>query len=435
MPKKIFDILPPKRFKRSPPSIWEKERLEREKKLTLTKNLFSQRFAFCQRLFGGRGFFKKALIFAPLFLILIGIFFHFALSKVGIEIWPEAKVLNFQEKVTIDTKINKVDFLAEVIPGKFFEDQKSGSEQFSASGKVFKEEKAQGIIRVYNAYSTLPQVLVATTRFISAEGKLFRSVERVTIPGGRYEKGKFVAGFLDIKVRAAEAGEDYNIGPSTFSIPGFAGTPRYTSFYGKSFSPMTGGFRGEVSQVTQQDLERAQNILVERLKRESKDSIVAKISSDFILLDEGISQEIIEGSSLAKAGTQVDSFNFQVQIKSKALGWKLSDLENFAKEFIRSNITDDKKIHQESLEINYWSESINMELGKIILNLAITAKIYSDIEEVSLKKALFGKSLKETQRFLEDSPKITKVSLKVFPFWLKKIPQKEEKIKIKLNLQ
>jgi len=422
MAKKIFDIFPPKTIPTPPLEKEGKEPLPSFEKVIPSPPSKKKK---CWKMVG------RVLFF----LIIAAIFCQIFLARVEIVIWPETKSLNFKEKVAIDSKISQVDVANKIIPGKIFEDQKSASQQFSSSGKIFKKAEARGIIRVYNNYSTSPQVLMAATRFISDTGKLFRSVKKVTIPGGKYEKDKLVPGELDVEVEAAEAGPDYNIGPATFSIPGFAGTPKYTAFYGKSFSPMAGGFLGEVPQVTQEDLEKAKNILQDKLKKESRDSIRAKISEDFILLDEGISQEIIDASSLIKAGAEVEKFIFQVEIKTLAIVFKKSDLENFASELIDLNTPEDKKVQKESLKISYSPESVNIKEEKITLNLDISAKIFTDIDEISLKKALVGKSLKETQTLLEEFPKIIKAQVKVFPFWIKKVPSVQEKIKIKLNIK
>ena len=112
------------------------------------------------------------------------------------------------------------------IQGEVLEAEKEVSQNFTAHGKKLKSTKAHGTMRIYNNYSTAAQTLVATTRFISNEGKLFRTKERVVIPGGYYEGGKLAAGFIDIEVIADQPGEDYNIDPSTFSIPGFVGTSK-----------------------------------------------------------------------------------------------------------------------------------------------------------------------------------------------------------------
>ena len=93
-----------------------------------------------------------------------------------------------------------------------------------------------------------------------------------------------------------------------------------------------------------------------------------------------------------------------------------------------------KKIQTESLKIDFNPESIDLKSEKIILNLDITAKIYPDINEIILKKALFGKSLKETQILLEEQPQAAKVQVKFWPFWVKKVPQDMGKIKIELRV-
>lgn len=426
MPKKFFDIIPPKKIDSSP----EKIRIEEETKPLRT---ISSRKTLT---LGGKSFkriFFKSFVFLLILLVLAGGFGFFFLSKVEIEIWPETDTLNLEETITIDLEIKEPDFEAKVIPGKTFSDQKSVSQEFSASGKVSKEEKATGIIRVYNEYSTSPRTLVPS-RFVSADGKLFWSLKRITIPGTKDEKGKLVPGEIDVEVQAAEAGEDYNIGPSTFALPALAGSPLYTTIYGKSFSPMTGGFEGEGSQVLQGDLEQAENILIENVKKDSKDFLKKSLPSDFILLDEAISQEIVEASSLVEEGEEVGSFIFHVEINSEALGFKKSDIENFAKNYINLDIPEGKKIQEESLEVNYSPESIDLESGKIVLNLTIKAKVYSDIDLTELKKAIFGKSREEIKIFLENLAQITKIEIKSWPFLRKKAPEDMDKVEIMLNL-
>lgn len=419
MAKKIFDILPPKEFEKKKVEEFplEKEYRPRFKKpeFKISKKLSSS-------------------FFIPLVLISIGIFCYFTLSKAEIEIWPESEVLTFETKLTIDKTAENVDLLNKVIPGKIFEGEKTITEEFSSSGVVLKEKKAEGIIRVYNDYSTSPQVLIARTRFVSADGKLFRTPTKITIPGGHYEKGKFISGYLDVQVKADQPGPEYNIDPSTFSIPGFAGTARYTKFYGKSFQAMTGGFREEVPQVTQEDLDQAQKILEEKALKDCKVALKEKISPEFILLDDILDSKVIETFSLARPKEELEKFSFQVKANSTALVFKTEDAENFARDFILSQIPEDKQLYQESLKITYSLENVNLELAKAALSLQMEAKIYSDIDTENLKKGLSRKSLTEAKLFLEDQPQITQVLVKFWPFWVKKVPEDIGKIKIKLNL-
>lgn len=449
MPKKFFDIIPPKEIESylKEPNIKE---LKYQKKIKSSRQYLKPEGKASyqdivvekknlERKNHKRGtkpkkFFSKSLIFCLIFvaIIIIGVVGYSILSKTEIEIWPKTEILDLKEIITISSEAVQPDFSAKIIPGTVFKDQKTTSQEFSSTGKILKEEKAKGIIRVYNAYSTTAQPLLASTRFVSADGKLFKSIKRELIPGATYEKGKLTPSYIDIEVQAAEAGENYNIGPSTFSIPGFVGTPKYTAFYGKSFAPMKGGLRDEVPQVTLADIEKAKNELISKLKKESKDFLKTTIPKDFILLDETISQEIIKEKTSVEAGSEAKSFDFQAEIKSEGMAFKKADIDNFAKNLISLNIAKDKKFQEESLQINFSFK--NKEAGRITINSEIKVKIYPDLDLNELKKALLGKSLQEVRIFLGDQPQITKIEVNSSPFWRKKIPDNIEKVKIILKL-
>ena len=423
--KKVIDIFPPKKLKEYYDLSVEKDIGKKERPVKVEREK--------------RGRSGKILFFISLFLIGGAIFLHFVLAKINIEIWPETENLNLDEEVTVNINTEQINLAQSIIPGEAFEAERSISQEFNSSGKEIKEKSAGGIIRVYNNYD-LPQTLVANTRFQPALENViyFRSVKTNVIPAKSY---------LDIEVKADRPGEEYNIEPATFSVPGLAGLPQYYSVYGKSFSQMTGGFKGLVGQVKEEDLDLAEKSLSEKLKKEAKDYFAAESAKDlisaaedaetdsFIFLDEGFIQEIIEASSSVATGTEADSFSFNLKAKTRAIAFKKSDLDNFVKELIRLKIQDtDKKIEEQSLKIDYSVNKIDLPSGKIILNLKISVKIYADVNQGSVKKALFGKSLKESQLLLESQPFIIKAKLNVFPPWLRRIPENEEKIKIKLNI-
>lgn len=424
MNKKVTDILPPKEIgkKEVEEEVLEKKPQPKFKKPKIKISLPP---------------FKKGLIFAILILVL-GIC-YFTLSKAEIEIWPETEVLTLETKLTVDKTVAEPDFSAKVIPGEIFEKEKTVASIFPASGIALKEGKSRGTIKVYNAYSTYSQVLVERTRFVSADGKVFRIPSKITVPGGHYEKGKLVPGEIDIEAVADQPGPEYNIGPSTFSIPGFAGTDRYTKFYAKSFQSMEGGSLEEVPKVTKEDLEEAEDSLVKQAKKESEFSFrnelqSEEISSEFYFLEDSIRTEILEKFSLAQPEDELEEFNFQVKAKSKTLLFKREDLISFAKESLLPYLPEGKKLYQESLKIDYFAETINLDSGKIILSLKLTAKAYSDVDLSNLKNNLGGKSLKETKIFLENQPKIIKVEVKFWPFWVGSVPENPEKVKLKLNI-
>ena len=427
MNKKVFDISPPAYPQKTAPSAtFREEKISPPSPENILPSFSKKR--------------KWGAVAVLFILISAFLFCHFVLSKVEIEIWPKTEPFTSETKLTVDKALDNVDVLNKVIPGELIETEKTITEEFLSSGKVLKEKKAEGIIRVYNKYSTSPQTLVATTRFISGDGKLFRSVEKVTIPGGKYEGGKLVASFIDVKVAADQPGPEYNIGPSTFSIPGLAGTDKYTKIYGESLQEMTGGQKEEVPQVRQEDLDGAEKSLSEKALKESEASLKEKISSEFILLDStlppprAMDSEILETFSLARPKDELEKFNFQVKAHSIALVFKKEDLEKFARDFILSQIEETKKFSEKSLKLDYPPEAIDLETGKITLSLKLDTKTYLDIGESYLKEALAGESLAEAKLFLENQPQIDTVEVKFWPIWIKNVPRNPEKIEIKLNL-
>lgn len=397
MPKKFFDIIPPQKINQR-----QKSAIMRKKH---PKSRFKKNIA---------GIFCLFLIF-----VIAGIFLF--LSKIKIEIWPEIEKVEFGEK--------------KIIPARIFICEKNVSEEFSSSGSLLKEVKARGIVRIYNGYSAYPRTLVPS-RFVSADGKLFWSIKTITIPGEKYEKGKLVPGYIDTEVEAVQAGEEYNIGPSTFALPALAGTPLYTAVYGKSFSAMNGGLKKEVAQVSQADLDRAKNILIEKLKTECRDSLKTELPADFVLLDETMSQEIVDYSSSQLAGAEADSFNFQVKIKSKTLGLRKADIDDLAKDLIKSNIAKENNFKEDSLETNYSLslENVVDEAKAVTLDLRVKADIYPNINIEGIKKALSGKSLEEVKIALSDLDGVAKTKIKSWPFWINKFPDFPDKVEIVLKL-
>jgi len=405
--KKVFDVIPPKEAEVTP----VKKPIRRSKP---------------------RRFIPKAPILSVgVLLLIIVLSYVFIEDKATLEIWPVKSQVQFERQVIIDVSQNTTTSIS----GEVVIKEQSASAKFPSTGSKLKSIKASGIIRIYNAYSTLSQILIATTRFVSDDGKLFRTPKRVIIPGGHYEGGKLVPGEIDITVEAGEAGEEYNIGPSTFSIPGFAGTPRYTAFYAKSFEPMAGGMKQEVAQVSQEDLNKAQESLEERALTNCQTALEEFTSSqNYILVEEAITGQIIQITPLAEKGQEVDSFVFQVKAEIKALVFKKQNLEDFAKNYILSQIPQEKELVAGALTIGYSVKDVDLGEGRMILDIEMTSEIYSAIDEVSLKEAVKNKKPDEIKSVLRNFPEIDKVGVRLWPFWVNKSPEDTERIKISLIL-
>lgn len=351
--------------------------------------------------------------------------------KAEIEIWPKKNNITATTTAIIGRSLNAPNF----IRGEILEINKTVYRNFIATGKKIKSEKARGIIRVYNNYSAVSQPLLTKTRFVSDDGKLFRSLERVVVPGTHYEGGKLVAGFIDIEVMADQPGSDYNINPSTFSIPGFVGTPKYTAFYAKSFEPMSGGEQKEVSYVAQKDLDDAKDALIKIASSEADIALKNLISSGNYILFEGAFLIKAYGfKTSVKVGEEIDDFSAEAGSAAKAIVFEEEHLIEFSKKYILQKLLPEEKLIESSIKMEYSKEAARLEKNEILLKLAISAKSHSAPEETAIKEMVRNKNINEVRDLLKGFSQIEKARIEFWPFWVNFAPDDKNRIKVVLRL-
>ncbi len=386
MAQKVFDILPPKK---------------RKKIIIKSERKFPKSFFFWIFLF---------------FVCLISSFFFasFYFSKAEIEIYPQINELTFETKI-------------ENLKGQIIEETKEKLLPFSASGEKVKKEYARGKIRVYNK-SSESITLIKRTRFLSAEGKQFRILKQITIPPKSYLDG--------VEVKAEEPGEEYNIPPTTFSVPGLVGTNLYSLVYGESFTKMEGGFTGKVKYVTKEDLEKAKKAILERAFEYGKKSLKEKYSKDYVLLEDLLYQQIIDKYpvGLTGPGAELSIFYFKAKVKSRALAFEKKKINEFLEKFLSEKIPPSQKLIKNSVKVNFSVLEKDLKEKTATLSLNIFAKAYFLPDFSDLKEKIRGKNLSQAKIFLESQYNILKAEIKISPFWVKSLPIKKEKIKFKLKI-
>ncbi len=346
------------------------------------------------------------------------------LARVDVEVWPKTRVLSFEQQALVYADLSESNFSKANLTGRIFTLQQDLSDEFESTGTATEKAKATGKIKIVNNYN-LNQILVEKTRFLSADGKLFYLINRVEIPAGSN---------LEVNVVAAESGTDYNIKPTSFSIPGLAGSARYTAIYAESSESMTGGSEKKVSQVTKQDLENASVELKEKLFSQAEQSFTEIAGDNFYLLPGAIQSGLAEETSSAEQDQASETFTYTVNIDSKALAVKKQDLDDFAKYVIANNIDENEDIDENSLILEPGVQKIDFEENKLYLNIVVSVNIYEKFDVQDLKQALVGKTIKQTRVFLSSFPEAEKTKLRILPFWVQKIPQDLERINVRVNI-
>lgn len=400
MVKKIVDILPKKKEKVLFP---KKER----KKIKFPKFYF--------------------LLILIFLILLTAILISTTFARVKIQIWPKSEEKNFEEKIIVDTNLKNIDFKEKKIPGEILEMEKEIEDTFFSTGKILK--KAEGKIRIYNQYTTQEEKWREGTRFVSDEGKIFLAKNSFVVPGAKTKEGKLEPSFVDVEVIAAEGGEDYNIGPSKFSVVAFKGTERFFKYWGESFEPMKGG--GEAKTVKKEDLENALNSLKEKIAKQlGKEILKKETPENKIFPEDAISVEILDQNFSAKEGDEVEKFVLKIKAKIKTVLLDKENLQKFLEKEFYSNFGQGKKILKETEKLSVSSSVVNFENGKFLIFLRDSVKVLPEIETAIIKKEIAGEKIAEAKKKLENFKGIEKMKMNIFPFWISKIPENLEKIEV-----
>lgn len=377
-------------------------------------------------------FARPFIISLIVFLCVIGgvvILLSTVFSKFTLVISPKIEAMNIPEiMVLADTKLSRPNHAQNVIPGEIFELAGSREAEFNATGKQNIEDRASGVIKIYNSFSSSPQKLVATTRFSDESGKIFRLTKTITVPGAIIEDGKIKTSSIEAEVEASESGEGSNIKPSHFKIPGFLGTPKYDTFYGESEKNFSGGFRGIATVVSADDIKKASESVTAALFIELKDGITKNVPRGFHFV-ETLREIVIENVKTPPKGLRQDKFKVVAKGRARVIVFRDEDLSGLVKNALLSS-RPGKEIIDGSLSFIFKKPEAKFDKGMAQFNLSGNAKIKSRVEGNEIMAFILGKKFGTIEEFLKKNNSISSFQFKSFPFWNLNAPHDSKKVNI-----
>ena len=370
---------------------------------------------------------KKFLYASILVLVVLAAFGVSAFFKSAkITITPKNQTLTLNDTFTAKKDISSGGLGYQVVTVA-----KDVEKNVEATGESKVDKKSQGTITIYNSFNSQPQKLIATTRFETPEGLIFRLVKPVTVPGTTVKDGKTVAGSIDAMVEADKSGVDYNISYKDFTVPGLKGDPKYTKIYARSKTEMTGGFSGMQKTVSQAVIDQTNKELEDSLRSYLSKDITTQIPADFVLFApsvtfkfEPVSQvnSATGGAVLKKKGVAT-AVIFDRAVLSRSLLSKL--IPDSANDLVKvSNLED--------LDFEYATQSpadINTA-NSISFSLKGAPLFVWVVDENKVKSELLGLSKKDAKNVISKYPTIKELWIETKPFWNQTIPTNSNKVSV-----
>lgn len=348
----------------------------------------------------------------------VGLLFAFSASEV---------------KVTATESTSSVsgEFLATAsggdLPFEILTVERVASVSVPSEGTENVTQSAQGTITIENKQDA-PQQLIKNTRFETSGGLIFRIRDSVTVPGAR----NGTPGTLDTTVYADAAGENYNIGPSTFTLPGLAGSATFTQVSARSAEAMKGGFSGPRPSVGQATRDAKAGEIRSKLTADMDAALLEAVPEGYVL---------VKGASRVSYEPQPDGAGAgnNVELTEKAIATAVV----FPKEALARAIALQTNgsysgqtvtfSNSEGLTLTPVGDLPQPGATEFAFSLSGSATILWAVDTAKIAAAVAGKPRESAKTLLAGFPEIESAELLTRPFWNSTFPDDPAKIDVNVT--
>lgn len=365
---------------------------------------------------------KISLSFLVLTALLLAGLFYYSFVKVTITIEPKVTAvsgklpLDIYDETTAPSKDGG-------IVGVVKEVELTAEQSYPATGGLILGEEAVGKVTITNNYIK-NQPLVATTRLLTADNKLFRLKDTINVPAG---------GSVEAEIYADQPSAEMAVGPTKFTIPGlWAGLQ--DKVYGESSEAVV--YRQKKQPVIEQlDIDNGTKDLKTQLIKKVESEAVAtykdKYKQVLFQFDENSIITTTEGS----AGEEKETVLIKLTVEVVVVAFNDEASKKLAEQKMKSSIAD----NQELVEFNqdkivYILSSVDAANG--------TAAVEASFEGRALPKAgadlvdkqkLIGLSGDQLNQYLAGLPEVASFEVKFSPEFFKRAPYSADRIVVELK--
>ena len=364
---------------------------------------------------------KISFAFVFLTVALLAIVFYFSFIKVDISLTTNQERINSNLIFdVIDEEKNEIK--PGSVGGIVKEMDISESKDYKPVTSEVIGEEVIGKAVIHNNYAK-NQPLVASTRLMSADNKLYRIKNTVNIPAG---------GSAEVEIYADTPSEFMVVGPPKFTIPGlWAGLQ--DQIYAENAEPTV--YQKQVKGVIgQADIDEAvkdlRNAVLEKAKIETEE---LGYDQEFYTLDENSVSIEMDG----KVGEEKESFKAEIKAKVIAVMFDGNSAKGLAQEKINSNISGDKEISQlDADDIVYSLNNYDLSQGIATMNASFDGKVVLKGDaEILEKNKIVGLTKDQLEQYLGSLPEISGYEVKFWPSFIDKVPNLINVDRIKVEIQ
>ncbi len=357
-------------------------------------------------------------------------------------VMPAAKVVIKTETQTIDTSIKftsspsakEFDEANSVVPATTKELKKNEGQKAPATGQKNTGQKAAGTVRLINCnqadkLSDKIRTVPAGTAIVSG-GLTFIMAKSVDVEPSSYVGNNCMKNKKStaVDVTAQNPGDNYNLSAREYSVAGFA------TITGEG-SDMSGGTTQTVKVVSQQDVDKLRDKIVEQFTGSAKEELKQQLTAEGLI---PLVDTFTVGSPAAVSSPNVDTeaaeVNVNVSMTFTMQGVNRENITKLIQASIKDKIDPEKQtILDDGLGAAIFQINERKPNADVTYGLQTLVVAGPQINEGSLKKEIAGKKRSEAESIIRGRPGVKEVTIDLSPFWVAKTPSKPDKVTVTIE--
>lgn len=351
------------------------------------------------------------------------------LQEAVITVYARSDTSSLNINALIDKNRTEDELSNNTLQGFAFEQEFTQSNNFKATGERNQGVKARGEVVITNKYPSTLTLRSDTTYLLSSSGQRYRFARHVTGLRPNVPYRVEVVAETSGSTGNLDAGASLEVHNSAF---GFRPAVLYANV---SQNGIKGG-KDELSiVVSEQDVSRAKEKLIEEAVSKAKADVKSSLGIDKILIDRLIKTEIVSSSFDAEVGDKQEHFSGKATVVVNGLIFDKNSLISLAESHAREQDLPNKLIlGVDENSFSYDVRSWNTDTGVAVVGVEFNSLITNKLNPSDLKTLLSGRTPEEIKNILLTKSEIAGVKIDLSPFWLQSTPESSDRVDIKIEV-
>ena len=367
---------------------------------------------------------RISVFFLLLTLVLVAVVFYVAYAKVEIVLTPREERLS--DNLTFDVLDQNWEGQASEdggqVAGLVEKLSFSQTKNYPASGAEAIGEEVLGQVTLYNN-SVKNQPLVATTRLMSADGKLFRLKNTVNIPAG---------GKIEAEVYADEPSAEMAIAPTRFTIPGLW-SGLQDKIYAESSIQFVYAAKNK-HYIKQEDVDLAladlKKILLEQAEKEYGENYKGYNGVVY-----NLDETSIDINMTGKVGEEKSSFDATIKADIVVVGFPKEKIAQASADKLNTVIPDNKELLDfDKQAITYMLNSFDLEKGQANVTATFEGKMsLKKSGEVLDRGKILGLNEQQLNTYLQGFKEFSGYEIHFTPSFIHSVPKLVDRVEVRVK--